>query len=80
MSRNAEFRDRVGARIRRRRIAAGLSQRQLARQLSETTEGGQVSRWERGESFPAYDNLRALSRAFGITEEQLLCDGNYELP
>jgi transcriptional regulator with XRE-family HTH domain len=68
-----EFRHRVGERVRARRLAATLSQGQLARKLPGTVEGSQVSRWERGESFPSYANLLALARAFGVSEELLLC-------
>ena len=54
-------------------MAAGLSQGQLARKLPGDMEGGQVSRWERGESFPTYANVLALARALEVSEEALLC-------
>ena len=73
MSKRKEFRERVGGRIRERRAIAGLSQGQLARRLPGTVEGGQISRWERGESFPTYANLLALARALRVSEELLLC-------
>lgn len=69
-----EFRDRVGDRLRHRRNTAGLTQTQLARKLPGSMDGGQISRWERGESFPTYANLLALARALGCSEEELLCD------
>lgn len=72
MSGAPELRDRVGGRLRRRREAAGLTQAQLARRLPGTIEGSQVSRWERGASWPAYASIVALARAFGVTEEALL--------
>jgi transcriptional regulator with XRE-family HTH domain len=68
-----DFRQRVGERIRARRLAARLSQRQLARRLSDSLEGSQVSRWERGLSFPSYGNVVALARALDVSEELLLC-------
>ena len=72
--RKREFRARVGRRIRARRLAAGLSQSELARKLpGAKLEGGQISRWERGESFPTYANVLALARALGVSEERLLC-------
>jgi transcriptional regulator with XRE-family HTH domain len=73
-----EFRYRVGARIRARRVAAGLAQSELARLLPGRVEGGQVSRWERGESFPTYANVLALARALGVSEEALLCGAGEE--
>lgn len=69
-----EFRRRVGARIAARRQEAGLTQGQLGRQLPGEPGEGQVSRWERGESFPSYRYLTALARVFGISEEALLCE------
>lgn len=68
-----EFRKRVGGRIRDRRAALEMSQGQLARKLPGTVEGSQISRWERGESFPTYANVLALARAFNVSEELLLC-------
>lgn len=68
----SEFRHRVGARIRERRVDAGLSQRELAQRVARGMESGQVSRWERGESFPSYDHLRGLARALRCSEEALL--------
>jgi transcriptional regulator with XRE-family HTH domain len=69
-----EFRQRVGARIRARRVELGLSQAGLARKLpGGVVEGSQISRWERGDSFPSYSSMLALARALGVTEELLLC-------
>lgn len=73
-----EFRKRVGGRIRDRRVALGMSQGQLARKLPGTVEGSQVSRWERGESFPTYANVIALARALGVSEEVLLCGCEFD--
>jgi transcriptional regulator with XRE-family HTH domain len=68
-----DFRHRVGARIAARRQEAGLTQTQLARRIDPGMDGGQVSRWETGASFPTYENIRALARALGVSEEALLC-------
>lgn len=70
---SSTFRTRVGERIRRERQAAALSQEALADLLPGTVGGSQVSRWERGEHFPAYDSIVALARALEVTEERLLC-------
>jgi transcriptional regulator with XRE-family HTH domain len=72
MGRQPEFRVRVGQRIRNRRLAAGWSQGALARQLPGHVEGGIVSRWELGKSWPSYPNMKALADIFGITEEELI--------
>ena len=72
MVKRREFRERVGVRIRARRTEAGLSQSQLARKLPGHVEGSQISRWERGETFPTYANVLALARALGISEELLI--------
>ena len=68
-----EFRQRVGGRIRDRRLERGLSQGQLARKLPGRVESSQISRWERAESFPTYANVLALARALRVSEELLLC-------
>jgi transcriptional regulator with XRE-family HTH domain len=68
-----EFRKRVGERIRDRRVALEMSQGRLARKLPGTVEGSQISRWERGESFPNYANVTALAQALEVSEELLLC-------
>jgi transcriptional regulator with XRE-family HTH domain len=68
------FKQRVGERIKTLREARGLSQPQLARLMSHTGgNGSQISRWERGHQFPNPANVSALARAFGVTEEELLC-------
>ena len=63
---------RVGARISRRRKAAGLSQVGLARKLPGEIDGSTVSRWELGKSWPKYENLCALAKVLGISEEELM--------
>ena len=73
MPRRPAFRYRVGEQIAARRQAAGLSQAQLGRRLPGTVEGSQISRWETGKSFPTYENIVALARAFKCSEEELIC-------
>ena len=72
------FKRRVGSRIRRRRELEGLSQQALAFKLKGSVDVGQVSRWERGLSFPSLAHLNALARAFEISEEELLCNAREE--
>lgn len=67
-----EFRFRVGARIRARRLALDLSQEDLAAKLPGSIRGHTVSRWERGVAFPEYENLLGLAKTLGMTEEELL--------
>ena len=65
-------RRRIGMRLLERRMAAGVSQARLARLLPGTVEAAQISRWERGESFPTYANVLALARALDISEDALI--------
>lgn len=73
----ARYKARVGERIRDARLAkgerireagegTGLTQAQLARMLPGSTEGSQVSRWERGEVQPQPDTLDALAAALDV--------------
>jgi transcriptional regulator with XRE-family HTH domain len=71
-----EFRVRVGARIKERRLGMGLSQSALARLLPEPPEATTVGRWERGESFPTYANFVGLAKVFGVCEETLISGRN----
>lgn len=73
-ARKPEFKVRVGRRIRARRLAAGWSQTGLARKLPGHIEGTTISRWELAKSWPAYANVLALAKVFGITEEQLISE------
>lgn len=52
------------------RKQAGLSQSDLAEKLFVTRQA--VSRWERGETVPAIETLRALSELFGVSINHLL--------
>lgn len=67
-----EFRYRLGLRIRTRRDELGLSQSGLAHRLPGAVDGGTISRWELGKSFPEYRSLVALAAALELTEEELL--------
>ena len=53
-------RRQVGARIVQMRRTRGLTQAQLSHRLPENVVPGYVSRWERGENLPSWENLRAL--------------------
>lgn len=52
------------------RMRKGLSQRQLAAMVgvAELT----ISRWEAGQNEPRLSDLRSLSKALGITVEELM--------
>ncbi len=67
-----DFRRRVSGRIRCiDEDEHGLTRVALARLLPGTTDSGQVSRWERGESFPNLANVQALASVFGVSEEEV---------
>lgn len=55
------------------RKAAGLSQDSAAEALGITRQA--VSRWEQGVNVPSLDSLRALSRLYGVSLDDLLCCG-----
>lgn len=61
----AEHTALIGDRIRAAREKAGLSQRELADQIPGKADGGQVSKWERGEHRPSDDTLKAIAQALG---------------
>lgn len=67
-----DFRQRVSGRIRASRDEHGLTRVALARLLPGTTDSGQVSRWERGESSPNLANVQARASVFGVSEEEVL--------
>ena len=56
--------------IRTLRKAKGLTQEELASQLHVTRQA--VSSWERGNSCPDFDTLKALAEILDATPEQLL--------
>lgn len=70
----AEYKARVGARIRDAREAKGWTQTQLARQLPGTVDGASISRWETGKVMPQTDNLEALARALDVDVSYFLVE------
>ena len=53
--------------LKKLREMSGLSQNELAK-LVGASSGQIVSRWERGEAIPERRFIRALSREFGVDE------------
>lgn len=51
----------------------GYTQLQLAEELNISRQA--VSRWETGAAQPTIDNLKSLSRLYGISLDELLDDG-----
>lgn len=68
----AEYKARVGERIREAREAKGWSQAALARELPGTVDGPSVSRWERGKVAPNPDTLEALADALDVDVSHFL--------
>jgi len=58
------------------RKAAKLSQEELASRVGVSRQA--VSKWELGDATPEVDKLLALSRAFGVTTDELLSEGEPE--
>ena len=56
------------------RKSRGLSQEELAEKLGLSRQA--VSKWERAESSPDIDNIMALSKLYGISVDELLCNEN----
>lgn len=52
----------------------GLSQEELAEKIGISRQA--VSKWERAESSPDIDNIIMLSRLYGISVDELLCNEN----
>ncbi len=52
----------------------GLSQEELAEKLGISRQA--VSKWERAESSPDIDNIIMLSRLYGVSVDELLCNEN----
>jgi DNA-binding XRE family transcriptional regulator len=67
----AELKVQFGLRLAALRVEHGLSQRELALRLPGSTDGPQVSRWERGEAYPVYATRLAIAHAFRITVQEL---------
>jgi transcriptional regulator with XRE-family HTH domain len=63
--------ERIGARMRERRLELGLKQREVADRIPGSTEGKDVSRWENGKHRPQGDTLEALAQALETDVEDL---------
>ena len=61
--------NKVGNRIRERRLELGLSQGKLARAIG--TDQSKVSHWEAGHCEPKVFNALLLAKALGTTVEYL---------
>ena len=70
----AEFRLRVGARIRRERERRGLSQSALAHRMTEHVSVSQISRWENGRAYPELRSLAQLAAALDVAMETFFRD------
>jgi transcriptional regulator with XRE-family HTH domain len=64
-----DFRTRLGSNLRRLREGAGLSQEDLMRIAD--VHRTQISKYERGETEPQAEILARLSRALGVSVEEL---------
>lgn len=60
------------------RKAARLSQEELAARVGVSRQA--VSKWELGDATPEVDKLLALARAFGVTTDELLSEGEPPRP
>jgi len=58
------------------RKKAGMSQEALAEKMGVSRQA--ISKWELGTALPELDNLRALSKLFGVTTDWLLNDDENE--
>jgi transcriptional regulator with XRE-family HTH domain len=65
------YKTEFGLRLAALRQAKGLSQRELALRLPGSTDGPQVSRWERGESLPVYATRLVIADVLGVTLQYL---------
>ena len=70
----AEFRVRVGARIRGERERRGWSQSALAHRMPEHVSVSQISRWENGRAFPELRSLAELAAALEVPMESFFRD------
>lgn len=59
----AEEAERIGGRMRERRLELGLTQREVADRIPGSTEGKDISRWEGGHHRPVSDTLDAIATA-----------------
>jgi transcriptional regulator with XRE-family HTH domain len=70
----------IGARARERRDELGLSQGEVARRMPGSTQGADVSRWERGKHRPQPDALDHLAAALETTVADLIAGPLSERP
>lgn len=70
MSKDHDYRKRVGKRIRRIRKERKLSQAKLAEMIGVTDN--YISNWELGKHMPSPRYLEALGRALGVPAETFL--------
>jgi transcriptional regulator with XRE-family HTH domain len=61
---------RFGARVRAARVRLGMHQRQVAQLVG--TDGGSISRWERGAAYPQTHQLVKLALALGESLDHLV--------
>ena len=81
MAGDSKLAQRVGARIKARRIDRGLSQNALARRIPDTpVSAGYISRWERGENMPSWANLEAVADALGVSVAWLFAEADDDEP
>ena len=64
----------LGEKIRQARKRIGLSQEQLAQKLCVSRSA--VAKWETGKGMPDIENLKMLSRLFGVSVDSLISDGD----
>lgn len=57
----------VGRNIKRYRTAQRLTQREVAEKIPGSTQGADVSRWERGQHLPIGSTREHLAKALGVT-------------
>ena len=60
----------VGGRLKSKRVAAGLTQEELAESLYVSRTA--ISKWESGRGYPNIDSLKAISKFFSVTIDELL--------
>lgn len=82
----SKWREIFGQNVRRLRVEQGLSQKELGQKANEVFSGngkgltqGNISALERGAIDPPMMTVVALSKALGVTPEQLYPSGDEEL-
>lgn len=67
----------LGEKLRIERQRAGLSQAELGRQIHVSRQA--ITKWEADRGIPDIENLIALSKAFGVSIDELLDEQTVEL-